>query len=78
MRFAAALLVGVAALGVSSTHEGPTLQAEGPLLGLLATVTTHCLGQVQKQILHTAQALYIPDASHKLSLQTSTCRFLPI
>lgn len=33
MVFAVALSLGIAALGVPGTHEGPALQAEGPLLG---------------------------------------------
>ena len=78
MCFAVALLVGLAALAIPSTHQGPTLQAEGALPGLLATVATCCLSQMQKQLLHTAKVqinwmqVYLVDSMmHMLYIDSS-------
>ena len=52
MGFAVALSLGVAALGVLCTHEGPTLQAQSPLLGGAGTVEAAGPYQLQEQFLH--------------------------
>lgn len=48
-------LIGRAAGGVPSTHEGPTLQAQSPLFGSAPTHATGVRHQMQKQLLHSAQ-----------------------
>ncbi len=56
MGLAEALPTGVAATGVTCTHESPALQAQAGQLGPLPALLTLCLSQMQEEVLQHGRA----------------------